>query len=70
MDGLVSPEQQAALNALGVTKAQFVFYRASLINARYVGDSSISRYFRLLIVTPKLTNAVAALLIYDFLLTL
>jgi hypothetical protein len=38
MDGLVSPEQQAALNALGVTKAQFVFYHASRTNGRYVGN--------------------------------
>jgi hypothetical protein len=70
MDGSSSPEQQAALDALGVTQAQFVFYRAGRIDGRYVGNLSICRYLRLLIVTPKLTNAMAALLIYDFLLTL
>lgn len=51
MNGLVTLEQQAALDSLGVTKDQFVFYHARRIDGRY------------------LTQAVACLLIYDFLLT-
>jgi hypothetical protein len=70
MDGSASPERQAALDALAVSKAQIVFYQAGRISGRYVGQFSISQYFRLLIVTPKLTHAVATLFIYDFLLTL
>jgi hypothetical protein len=41
MDGFVTPEQQAALNQLGVTKAQFVFYHARRIDGRYVGYCAI-----------------------------
>jgi hypothetical protein len=36
MDGSVTPEQQVALHALGVTKAQLVVYHARRIDGRYV----------------------------------
>ncbi|CCA74685.1 hypothetical protein PIIN_08636 [Serendipita indica DSM 11827] len=51
MTTTLSPEQQAGLNALGVTLEQFQFYHARRIDGRY------------------LTQSMATLLLYDFLLT-